>query len=131
MEGQISYTVARLSVSLDQHLSGQAAEQWDSWRMRYFPELNKLMRAMRGASADDARAKSEAVAARVDPVLPKERLGESFSRKALWTVASTPGVTCVLNGMRTVEYVQDALGVIEWPVLEDVEQVYAAATSEP
>jgi uncharacterized protein YyaL (SSP411 family)/aryl-alcohol dehydrogenase-like predicted oxidoreductase len=130
MEGQISYTVARLSVSLDEHLSGQAAEQWDSWRMRYFPELNKLMRAMRGASAEDARAKSEAVAARVNPVLPEERLGESFSRKALWAVASTPGVTCVLNGMRSVEYVQDALGITEWPALEDVEKVYAAAGNE-
>jgi uncharacterized protein YyaL (SSP411 family)/aryl-alcohol dehydrogenase-like predicted oxidoreductase len=131
MEGQVSYTVARLSASLDQHLSGEAAEQWDSWRMRYFPELNKLMRAMRGASAMDARAKSEAIAARVDPALPVERGGESFSRKALWTVASTPGVTCVLNGMRSVEYVQDALGIMEWPALEDVDKVYGAASSEP
>jgi hypothetical protein len=131
MEGQISFTVARLSVSLDQRLSGQAAELWNSWRMRYFPELNKLLRAMRGASAEDARAKTAAVAARVDPVLPEERRGETFSRKALWTVASTPGVTCVLNGMRSVEYVQDALGITEWPALEDVETVYDAAGNEP
>jgi hypothetical protein len=98
--------------------------------MRYFPELNKLLRAMRGASAADARAKSEAVATRVDPVLPEERRGGSFSRKALWTVVSTPGVTCVLNGMRSVEYVQDALAVMEWPALEDVEKVYDAVRSE-
>jgi aryl-alcohol dehydrogenase-like predicted oxidoreductase len=130
MEGQVSYTVARLSLSLDQHLSGPAAEQWDSWRMRYFPELNKLLRAMHGASAADARAKSEAVATRVDPALPEERRGGSFSRKALWTVVSTPGVTCVLNGMRSVEYVQDALAIMEWPALEDVEKVYAAVSSE-
>ena len=44
----------------------------------------------------------------------------------MWFAASTPGVTCVLNGMRTVEYVRDALGVMEWEPLDDVQQVYKA-----
>ena len=130
IEGQISYTVARLSASLDQHLSGSVAERWDSWRMRYFPELNKLLRAMRSASAEDARSRSEATAAQLDPVLPTERRGASLSQKALWTVASTPGVTCVLNGMRTVEYVRDSLGILDWEPLGVVETVYDAVRSE-
>jgi hypothetical protein len=39
-------------------------------------------------------------------------------------VGSTPGVTCVLNGMRTVQYVQDSLNVLNWEPLQSVSQVY-------
>jgi aryl-alcohol dehydrogenase-like predicted oxidoreductase len=60
----------------------------------------------------------------IDPLLPEERRRESLSRKALWTVASTPGVTCVLVGMRRADYVDDALGVLPWPPLADPPRVY-------
>ena len=112
--------------TLDRDLTGDAAERWASWRVRYFPELNKLLRAMRVASVADANRRSAEVAAQIDPLLPDDRKSESLSRKALWIAASTPGVTCVLNGMRTVEYVRDALGIMEWPALEGVESVYEA-----
>ena len=128
MEGQISYTVAQIAATLDRDLTGDAAERWASWRAQYFPELNKLMRAMRVVSIADANRRGAEVAALIDPILPDERKRESLSRKALWIAASTAGVTCVLNGMRTVEYVRDALGVMEWEPLDDVQQVYEAVT---
>ena len=129
MEGQISYTVARIAATLDRDLTDDAAERWSSWRVRYFPELNKLMRAMRVASVADANRRSAEVVAQIDPILPDDRKTESLSRKALWIAASTPGVTCVLNGMRTVEYVRDALGIMEWEALDGVERVYDAVVS--
>jgi aryl-alcohol dehydrogenase-like predicted oxidoreductase len=55
----------------------------------------------------------------LDPLLPAERRGESLSRKALWVAASVPGVSAVLNGMRTPAYVDDALGVLAWPPLPE------------
>ena len=130
MEGQISYTVARIAATLDRDLTDDAAERWSSWRVRYFPELNKLMRAMRVASVADANRRSAEVVAQIDPILPDDRKTESLSRKALWIAASTPGVTCVLNGMRTVEYVRDALGIMEWEPLDGVEKVYERVQSE-
>ena len=130
MEGQISYTVARIAATLDRDLTGDAAERWASWRVRYFPEVNKLVRAMRIASVADANRRGAEVTAQIDPVLPDDHKSESLSRKALWIVASTPGVTCVLNGMRTVEYVQDALGIMEWEPLDGVERVYEAVRKE-
>ncbi|MEC4674602.1 MAG: hypothetical protein VST68_10470, partial [Nitrospirota bacterium] len=51
---------------------------------------------------------------------------ESLSRKALWTVASTPGVTCVLNGMRSPEYVTDALGILSWEPLAETQPIFQA-----
>ena len=126
MEGQISYTVSRIAATLDRDLTDDAGERWASWRQRYFPELNKLLRAMRVASVADANRRGAEVAVQIDPLLADDRKSESLSRKALWIAASTPGVTCVLNGMRTVEYVRDALGIMEWERLDGVERVYDA-----
>jgi uncharacterized protein YyaL (SSP411 family)/aryl-alcohol dehydrogenase-like predicted oxidoreductase len=127
--GQITARVRRLATLLDQHLEGELAGHWASWRERYFPELDRLMRELRRQAAERARAWNAAVSAAIDPLLPEERRGETLSRKALWTVASTPGVTTVLNGMRRVEYVEDALGILAWPDLENVEVVYRAMTN--
>jgi len=41
-------------------------------------------------------------------------------------LASTPGVTCVLNGMRTPAYVDDSLGILGWEPLPDVRRIYEA-----
>jgi hypothetical protein len=60
----------------------------------------------------------------IDPLFPEERRGDTLSRKAIWTVASTRGVTCVLVGMRRPEYVKDALRVLPWPPLSDPLRVY-------
>ena len=59
-------------------------------------------------------------------MLPAARREESLSRKALWVVASTPGVSCVLNGLRIPTYVDDALGILSWPPLPDPLAVYEA-----
>ena len=126
VEGQVNYTVGRIAIALDRSLSGNTAARWTNWRERYLAELDRLLRAMRGRAAKKANAQSVAVSAVLDSLLPEERRSETLSRKALWVVASTPGVTCVLNGMRTPEYVDDALGIMRWPKLEDVEAVYRA-----
>lgn len=64
------------------------------------------------------------MAAAIHPLLPMERSGETLSRKALWVVASTPGVGSVLNGMRTPAYVDDTLGILRWPQLASALPVY-------
>jgi hypothetical protein len=71
---------------------------------------------------------SAAVARVIDPLFPEARRSESLSRKALWTVASTPGVTCVLVGMRQASYVEDAMGIAAWPPLPDPLAIYRAFT---
>ncbi|MEK7268434.1 MAG: hypothetical protein AAB093_03435, partial [Nitrospirota bacterium] len=61
-----------------------------------------------------------------DPLLPESRRNESLSRKALWVLAGTPGVTSVLNGMRTPAYVDNSLGILSWEPIPDVRRVYEA-----
>jgi uncharacterized protein YyaL (SSP411 family)/aryl-alcohol dehydrogenase-like predicted oxidoreductase len=112
--------------ALDQAMEGPMAEAWAAWRDLYLGAVQKLFTELRRQAAEKTRARTEAMAQRIDPLLPAERRGESLSRKALWVVASTPGVSCVLNGMRRLPYVDDALGILPWPPLSDVVAVYRA-----
>jgi uncharacterized protein len=107
-------------------LDGTALEQWEAWRDRYIPQFLALLGMLRGEAAKKSRARSQKVAASIDPHLPESKRGESLSRKALWVLASTPGVTSVLNGMRTVRYVQDSTAVLGWSPFSDPGTVYRA-----
>jgi uncharacterized protein len=112
--------------ALDQAMEGPIVDAWMGWRDRYLSELQRLLGEVRRRAADKTRERVSAVTAAVDPYLPAERRGESLSRKALWVAASTPGVSCVLNGMRRVKYVDDALGILPWPALPDAVNLYKA-----
>ena len=105
-------------------LDKTAMEQWEGWRDRYIPQFLALLGTLRGEAAKKSRARSQKVAASIDPHLPESKRGESLSRKALWVLASTPGVTSVLNGMRTVRYVQDSTAVLGWSPFSDPGTVY-------
>lgn len=98
----------------------------------YQDELNALVEPLQArATRQDARV-GEAIRAAIQPHLPLELWGESLSRIALDVVASTPGVSCVLCGMRHPAYVEDAAGVMALPPVPDVAAVVralAAATA--
>jgi aryl-alcohol dehydrogenase-like predicted oxidoreductase len=112
--------------ALEQALSGPLAEQWRAWRGRYLPALHAALEEIGRQAALRTRQASAAVERALDPRLPPERRAESLSRKALWVVASTPGVSGALIGMRRPDYVKDALGILSWPALEGVDAVYEA-----
>jgi hypothetical protein len=105
-------------------VTGQASEQWEEWRERYVPELLTLLRGLRHEATERSRNRTARVTGLIDPLLPEHARHESLSRKALWILASTPGVTCVLNGMRTVNYVNESLEVLKWKPLDVVLPIY-------
>jgi hypothetical protein len=111
---------------LSRNLTGTAAEQWESWRDRYVPELLTLLRGLRREATERSRARTSALSTTLNPLLPDARRKESLSRKALWVLTSTPGVACVLNGMRSPAYVDDSLTVMRWEPLTGVRQVFEA-----
>ena len=111
---------------LDQALEGELAEQFRDFRVRYLPELDKLLGAMRAKAAGKSRARTARIVKAIDPLLPAERRGATLSQKALWTLTSVPGVTTVLVGARQPEYVDDALGISGWEALGNVTAVFEA-----
>jgi aryl-alcohol dehydrogenase-like predicted oxidoreductase len=99
------------------------------WRDAYLAELDDTLRRLRAQASRNSVAQAAALHSAIDPLLPAERRSQSLSRKALWTAISTPGVTCVLNGMRSAAYVDDSSAVLGWASLETVESIYAAAST--
>jgi aryl-alcohol dehydrogenase-like predicted oxidoreductase len=75
-------------------------------------------------AARSSQAVSNQVTAAVNPHLPLARRGETLSRKALWVLLSTPGVTTVLLGMRHPDYVADGMEVLRWAPLGDARKIY-------
>jgi hypothetical protein len=115
--------------ALSRHLTGTAAEEWEAWRERYLPQLLTLLGGLRREATERSRARTASVSAVLDPLLPEARRKESLSRKALWVLASTPGVTCVLNGMRSPAYAEDSLAILRWEPVPAVRQLYEVVKS--
>jgi hypothetical protein len=111
--------VNRVFQLLTQHFTGRKEEEkiWESWRDKYVPELVALLKVMRMEAAQKSAKKLSEIGQVLDPLLPEDKREESFSRKALWTLASTPGITSVLNGMRHPVYVDDSLAILQWEPL--------------
>jgi uncharacterized protein YyaL (SSP411 family)/aryl-alcohol dehydrogenase-like predicted oxidoreductase len=125
VEGQmIAPHINQVLRVLSQHLTGESGERWVAWRDRYLPELLALLKEMRREATLKSRETTAAIVARLDPLLPDAKRKASLSRKALWVLASTPGVTAVLNGMRSPVYVDDSLAILRWDPLLDVRRIY-------
>ena len=124
--GMITPMVGQVVSMLDVQLSGPLRATWEGWRERYLPALEALLAGFHARAARQSQAASNQVAAALNPHLPQARRGESLSRKALWVLASTPGVSTVLVGMRHPDYVEDAMAVLAWPPLAEVRPIFEA-----
>ena len=107
-------------------LGTEQATAWKNWQNRYIPKLVTLFLILRKEAAQINRAKIKAITDTLDPLLPKNKQSEPISRKALWILASTPGGTCVLNGMRTPRYVDNALAILNWKPLDHTRNLFEA-----
>jgi hypothetical protein len=117
---RINHTARAMGREIPADLQGR----WAQWWSRCLPSLEGLLQAIAREASKRSRSRSASVTDTIDPLLPASRRGEPLSRKAIWVLGSTPGVTSVLVGMRRTAYVQDALGVLGWPPLGDPLEVY-------
>ncbi len=117
--------------ALGQVLQGPRAEQWEAWRERYVPQLVLLLRVLRHEATRKSLLRVAAIRQQLDPLLPESRRPASMSQKAMWVVMSTPGVTSVLNGMRTLKYVDDSVEMLRWNLLQTPVSVYETMQMVP
>ena len=110
--------------ALAEAFTGTVAEQWEAWRDRYVPELLALLRTLHREASERSRLRAEDLHRTLNPLLPEQRRQATLSQKALWVLASTPGVTSVLNGMRSPTYVDDALQILHWEALPYPRRLY-------
>jgi len=123
-EHQISPRLFHTVGALRSGLPEERAEFFEGWLARYLPAMGDLLAIFRSEAAASSQKTSDRIAAALNPALPEALRAESLSRKALHIVASTPGVSCVLNGMRRPEYVVDAMGILAWSPLPDAGKLF-------
>ncbi|MEB2311284.1 MAG: DUF255 domain-containing protein [Sorangiineae bacterium] len=131
LEGRvIAPRISQAFRRLDARLTGESAERWRDWRGRYLRRLDDLMASLGALAAERSREELRRLARALDPLLPESRRAEPFVRKALWALASLPGVSAVLVGMRHPSYVADALEVMRWGALEGATQAFSSTGRE-
>ena len=113
---------------LSRHFSNEKEKQaeWEHWRDRYVPEFLSLLKVIRMEAAEKSAKQIHAIREKIDPLLPESKREEPFSRKALWILTSTPGVTSVLNGIRKPAYVDDSLTILQWEPLPASNSMFEA-----
>ena len=112
------------------HLSREQATAWQNWQNQYIPNLVILLKIVRQEAAKKSEQHLQTITAALDRFLPEEKRGEPLSRKALWSLTSTPGVTCVLNGIRTTDYVEDSLTILGWEPLHNSREIFESMRSQ-
>lgn len=89
--------------------------QWTTWRRAYAETLDRFLDSITKYFFARAQVRSDAIAAAINPFLPENLREKSLSQKSLAVLANTPGVHCVLNGMRAPHYVDDSTALLNWP----------------
>jgi len=121
------YAIPRLNHTartLAQNVPDGVRPRWQAWWERCIPSLEALLGGIAREASNRSRSRSGKVTEAIDPLLPRDRRGATLSQKALAVLCSTPGVTCVLVGMRQEDYVEDALAVLSQPPLPDAPEIY-------
>ena len=121
------YAIPRLNHTartLAQNVPDGVRPRWQAWWERCIPSLEALLAGIAREASNRSRSRSGRVIEAIDPLLPQDRRGATLSQKALAVLCSTPGVTCVLLGMRQTDYVEDALAVLSQPPLPDAPEIY-------
>ncbi|MDE0145762.1 MAG: DUF255 domain-containing protein [Nitrospira sp.] len=112
------------------HMNQDKATEWQNWQTRYVSKLLLLLKIIRQEAAKKSEQRLQSVTSTVNRFLPQEKHEEPLSRKALWCLTSTPGVTCVLNGIRTTEYVEDSLTILGWEPLPKPQPVFESMQTQ-
>ncbi|MBK7585497.1 MAG: DUF255 domain-containing protein [Myxococcales bacterium] len=109
---------SQVLAALERAMRGEAEKPWREWSARYTEALDQLLSAIRQLAAAHSLDFSLRAHRALEAALPAARRRATLAQKALWVLASTPGVTSVLVGMRRPEYVVDAREVLGWDALE-------------
>lgn len=116
--------VSQLSQAMDLQMKGDFLKEWQIWRDNYTPSLMKLLEVIRNDFSKRSQKQIKAISKKVDALLPKALQTENLSRKVLAILLNTPGITCILNGMRRPKYVDDSLGILRFKPLKVDKDLY-------
>jgi aryl-alcohol dehydrogenase-like predicted oxidoreductase len=108
------------------HLHQQPDAERSGRIQAYQDELNALVEPLQVRATRQSPEIAATIRASLARHLPPALARESLSRIVLDFAASTPGVSCVLCGMRHPTYVDDAVGVLTLPAIPNTADIARA-----
>lgn len=93
--------------------------QWNDWQNRFIRTINETLEGIENFLYTSNQPVSDRIRTNLYRAGYPES-AETLSRIAMALLAQLDGVSCVLNGMRTSEYVDDAMGVPSMPAVESL-----------
>ena len=95
----------------------QGQDFWEEWQQRYFQTIRAVLEDLERYSLSRQQEVSDRIRGLLEECgYPGNRA--SLSQIAMSLLLNLKGVSCVLNGMRRVSYVQDALGAVGLPPVD-------------
>ncbi|MFQ5639184.1 MAG: aldo/keto reductase [bacterium] len=96
---------------------------WKQWSISYADGLRDLLDAVTKHFENDASELSKAVVDTLDDLSAALESSDTLSQKAVRVLTSTPGIHCVLMGMRKIPYVEDALAALKQDPVENSKEI--------
>jgi aryl-alcohol dehydrogenase-like predicted oxidoreductase len=117
------YLLPRLRGVLE-FLDAQAAgsRELSAWKDAYAGALDAVLKSLGGFHAPSAVQKAAQIKSALAAADPDWGVEASLSRLAIRALRSTEGVSCVLVGMRQLQYVEDVLAELNNPVVQSNRQ---------
>jgi hypothetical protein len=95
----------------------QGDSYWEEWQERYFQTIRTVLEDLERYSLSRQQKESDRIRSLLE-ACGVSRPQASLSRIAMSLLLNLKGVSCVLNGMRRVSYVQDAMGTPGLPPVD-------------
>ncbi|MEC9464531.1 MAG: aldo/keto reductase, partial [Myxococcota bacterium] len=114
---------------MQRNLQGNAAKVWQSLFPSYQRALGDAAKALRERALNKSLTQANQVSTAIAELIPSARQDAPLSQKAIWLTHNVQGVSTVLCGMRSADYVRDILALGGWPSqptsIEDLQEVLA------
>lgn len=113
-QGVLTPQLSAIIAAMDRAFDGKSlGDVWRDWRQRYTESLQLLVAAAQQRAAEASNRRTQPF--RQALLQGSAKRGDaSLSQLVVWGLSSEPSVGCVLVGMRSAKYVQDALATLTW-----------------
>jgi aryl-alcohol dehydrogenase-like predicted oxidoreductase len=97
--------------------------KWKQWSESYVKDLSNFLDTITKQYENKAQKRSKEISVELDKLAPDLKTTETLSQKTLQVLTSVPGIDCVLLGMRSTRYVEDAFVAFTQPAISQAEKL--------
>ena len=97
--------------------------KWKQWSESYVQGLSNFLDTITRQYENQAQKRSKEISSELDNLAPDLKPTETLSQKTLQILTAVPGIDCVLLGMRSTRYVEDAFAALTEPAISQAKKL--------